>query len=190
MFIILSSNSKRQCACIQSDIFVSRFVHLQMQDPHFRTWGNDYYDFQSSCDMIHVRNPLLDLHIRTKYRGGFSAVSRIALRFGSDIFELDDAGDLWVNGLPAVAPLTLDGIYPVNSVATIWGSEVTVTLSGAQSIEFTARGIFGINIYISTLTDPISVKARELREHGRKLAGLKGTESPLLLFHHPGLQQD
>mmetsp|Transcript_19509 Transcript_19509/g.45441 ORF Transcript_19509/g.45441 Transcript_19509/m.45441 type:complete len:816 (+) Transcript_19509:488-2935(+) len=117
-------------------------------DPHFRTWSNEYYDFQSSCDMIHVRNSLLDLHIRTKYRGGFSAVSKLALRFTTDIMEMADDGSLALNGAPATAPFNLDGIYPVTSVVTGYGTEVTVLMSGGQSMLLTSRGRGGINIWI------------------------------------------
>ena len=99
--------------------------------------------------MIHVRNSLLDLHIRTTYRGGFSAVSRLALRFTTDIMEMSDDGSVWVNGALTAGAFVLDGIYPVNPVVTGSGdTEATVTLSGAQSILFTSRGRWGINIYI------------------------------------------
>eukprot|EP00535_Pseudo-nitzschia_heimii_P013497 CAMPEP_0197196758 /NCGR_PEP_ID=MMETSP1423-20130617/32524_1 /TAXON_ID=476441 /ORGANISM="Pseudo-nitzschia heimii, Strain UNC1101" /LENGTH=522 /DNA_ID=CAMNT_0042650571 /DNA_START=68 /DNA_END=1632 /DNA_ORIENTATION=+ len=133
---------KRNCTC-DSDCDSKEYG-----DPHFRTWGNNFYDFQRSCDMIHVRNSFLDFHIRTKYRGGFSAVTKLALRFTTDIMEMADDGSLALNGAPATAPFNLDGIYPVTSVVTGYGTEVTVLMSGGQSMLLTSRGRGGINIWI------------------------------------------
>ena len=32
--------------------------------PHFRTWDNHYYDFQSGCDTVLSKNDNMELHAR------------------------------------------------------------------------------------------------------------------------------
>ena len=121
-----------------------------ISDPHFKMWSGRRYDFQWECDMIHVRNSLLDLHIRTEYRGVWSAVSETALRFVTDILEVQQDGTVLVNGAPtASTSFLLDGTYMV-VVGPFTGPGkrvVTVALAGGQYIEFTTTD-FHINMYI------------------------------------------
>eukprot|EP00546_Thalassionema_frauenfeldii_P015975 CAMPEP_0178897448 /NCGR_PEP_ID=MMETSP0786-20121207/1753_1 /TAXON_ID=186022 /ORGANISM="Thalassionema frauenfeldii, Strain CCMP 1798" /LENGTH=1177 /DNA_ID=CAMNT_0020568001 /DNA_START=35 /DNA_END=3568 /DNA_ORIENTATION=- len=105
----------------------------EFPDPHFRTWNNDYYDFHGACDMIHVRNEVFELHIRTERRQRWSAVNRAALRFESDILEVLDDGSIFINGVkPTATLLVLDEIYPIETSS----NSVTVRMSGAQFIQF------------------------------------------------------
>lgn len=100
-------------------------------DPHFKTWNQEYYDFHGACDMIHVRNSLLELHIRTERFGRWSGVTHAALRIGSDTLEMQAGGVVLFNGV-ATTPGFIDSVYPVTQL----GGSVTVTLSGAQTIQF------------------------------------------------------
>ena len=113
-------------------------------------WSGRRYDFQWECDMIHVRNSLLDLHIRTEYRGVWSAISEAALRFNSDILEVRQDGTVLVNGVaPAGPPFSLDGTYNV-IIGPFTGTGtrvVTVVLAGGQYIEFRTTD-YHINLYI------------------------------------------
>lgn len=121
-------------------------------DPHFKMWNGRRYDFQWQCDMVHVTNSLLDLHIRTEYRGRWSAVAETALRFDTDILEVKQDGAVFLNGViyDVLLPLTLDGLYPVSiTPATAIGNKVVkVFLDAGQYIQFSTRGAGGINIYI------------------------------------------
>lgn len=132
------------CAC---DEDCDSIVH---GDPHIRMWSGMYYDFQWQCDMIHVRNSLLDLHIRTESRGpAWSAVTDTALRFTTDILEVSDIGTVKFNGVPTAAPfLIMDGIYNVNVTPFGSGKQVIVSLPGAQQIKYQTTGFGGVLIYI------------------------------------------
>jgi len=116
-------------------------------DPHFKTWNGDKYDFHGECDMIHVTNDHLDLHIRTQsiwsdeHSGnGWSGVVLAALRFDDDILEVNalEENAVSVNGDPVTLDtFTLDDVYPVQISTTNTGKKsVKVTMSGGQYIEF------------------------------------------------------
>jgi len=110
----------------------------QYPDPHFRTWSGTKYDYHGECDMVHVTNDHLDMHIRTKahhdHSNGFrwSTAVAAALRFDSDILEVFVNAPPTVNGNQVSSGFTLDGIYPVE----VTPKQVKVTLSGGQHIEF------------------------------------------------------
>lgn len=57
-------------------------------------WGNDWYDFQGGCDQIAIVNPILELQIRTRPRGGYSAITQVALfmKKSGEIFRIRDDG--------------------------------------------------------------------------------------------------
>jgi len=98
--------------------------------------------------MIHVRNSLLDLHIRTAYRGRWSAIETLALKIGADIMEVEQDGTVLINGA-APPPSPLLDTYAV-SIGPFLGTgrrTVTVLLDGGQYLEF-ATYDNNINIYI------------------------------------------
>lgn len=103
------------------------------------------YDFHGQCDMIHVTNDHLDLHIRTERRGVWSAVSQVALRFDSDILEVYENGTVLVNSAlqDSFESLLLDELYPVVKSGA---NSVTVSMSGAQSILFYYSSGSGVGI--------------------------------------------
>lgn len=115
----------------------------QYPDPHFSTWNQEHYDFHGACDMIYTRNGLLELHIRTQRFGRWSGVVRAALKLGSDIIDIGE-GKIIVNGAEqSPLPEFLDDVYPLET----FGSVVRVTLSGAQTIEFSGfKGVISVRM--------------------------------------------
>lgn len=76
-------------------------------DPHFRTWGGEWFDFQGECDLNFVHAPSfgkglgLDIHVRTKIRSDFSYIEAAAIKIGDDVFELGGWGEYLINGVDA-----------------------------------------------------------------------------------------
>ena len=109
-------------------------------------WNGEKYDFHNECDTIHVTNELLDLHTRTKSRGGWAEVTQVALKLEDDVLEVSEDSTAMINGVALTDSfeLLLDGVYPVtkNGLYTI------VSLPGAQSIVFRSSVFWGVRISI------------------------------------------
>jgi len=144
--ISLAPSCEKYLLCDENDVcFCSQYP-----DPHFMTWNGDRYDFHNECDMIHVTNDHLDMHIRTKalWKNGhyWSGVVQAALRFDDDILELNSLpgeNTVSLNGVPVTSDsFTLDDIYPVtNTFGKLKKSlrsteKVRVKMSGGQYIDF------------------------------------------------------
>lgn len=50
-------------------------------DPHFRTWDNIYYDYHGGVDLVLCNGNVVDVHIRTAARFGWSAIVGVAVHF-------------------------------------------------------------------------------------------------------------
>ena len=86
-------------------------------DPHFQSWGGQWYDFHGACDLVFLSNPSfqnglgLDIHIRTTARDDFSYIEAAAVKIGDDVLEVTGYGEYMVNGVDsAELPLTLGGL--------------------------------------------------------------------------------
>ena len=122
--------------------------------------------------MIHVRNEHLELHIRTESRGYWSAVSRVALRFDSEVMEVLLDGTILINGVqPATLPSTLDGIYPLE----VTSNAAKVLMSGGQYIE--------IRFYYNNLLVRIDAHGSDFFES----VGMAGTWNTFGLIGRDGI---
>jgi von Willebrand factor type D domain len=96
------------------------FDYITPLDPHFRTMDGTLYTFHGECDLVMATSSTfdaglgLDLHARTKMVTDWSLISNVALRIGDDIFEVENDGTHYLNGIRDVAfPITLAGKYIV-----------------------------------------------------------------------------
>ena len=76
-------------------------------DPHFQTWGGEWFDFHGECDLNFVHAPSfgkgigLDIHVRTKIRSDFSYIEAAAVKVGNDVVVFGGWGELVHNGVLA-----------------------------------------------------------------------------------------
>lgn len=76
-----------------------------MGDPHFLTWGQQWYDFHGICDLVFLSAPSfanglgLEIHIRTKARYQYSYIESAVIKIGDDILEVGSWGEHWFNGV-------------------------------------------------------------------------------------------
>jgi len=93
-------------------------------DPHLKTFSGHAYSYHGQCDMVLLQSREfssgagLDIHIRTtrvdKAKGvGYSYISGVAVKLGTDVLEVMDDGKLIVNGKPVSNPINFAG-YPIS----------------------------------------------------------------------------
>jgi len=83
------------------------FLIVDFLDPHFVTWYGSHFSYHGACDLVLVNNPRfasgkgLDVHVRTAHmlKDHFSYVSNAAVRVGTDVLEVIDNGNHFVNGV-------------------------------------------------------------------------------------------
>lgn len=73
-------------------------------DPHIKTWDGTYFDYHGGCDLVFIKHPLLNVHIRSEPRYGWASTSHAAVEISGDIFELDDECDMKRNGKSISSP--------------------------------------------------------------------------------------
>ena len=88
-----------------------------------KTFSGHAYSYHGQCDMVLLQSTEfssgagLDIHIRTtrvdKAKVGYSYISGVAVKLGSDILEVMDDGMLIVNGTPVSNPVNFAG-YPIS----------------------------------------------------------------------------
>eukprot|EP00526_Cylindrotheca_closterium_P008307 CAMPEP_0113651310 /NCGR_PEP_ID=MMETSP0017_2-20120614/27340_1 /TAXON_ID=2856 /ORGANISM="Cylindrotheca closterium" /LENGTH=835 /DNA_ID=CAMNT_0000563953 /DNA_START=15 /DNA_END=2522 /DNA_ORIENTATION=+ /assembly_acc=CAM_ASM_000147 len=136
-------------------------------DPHFKTWMNEHYEYHGQCDMVLTKDPDfadglgLEIQIRTKLVRFWSYIKSVAIRIGTDIFEvqggLSDDPQYWIN---------LEHNGPLLTTSTIGGFPVSITDidQGTKGIQ---RAIYTIDlslkypgqkIVISTLKEFVKVE--------------------------------
>jgi hypothetical protein len=100
--------------------------------------------------MIILRNHLMEIHIRTKRKIGWSDVVASAIRINNDVVEVDATGYYINYTKPSDAPSTIGGIYPF----IIDRDNVRIMLSGGQFIQlFFYSGIVRLNGHGSDFYD-------------------------------------
>lgn len=86
-------------------------------DPHFRTFNNQHFSFHGQCDLVLTRSKKsdLDIHLRTTRvhnpRADYSYISGAAVRIGQNVIEIDDRGNLIINGIGEVHSAGNDPLY-------------------------------------------------------------------------------
>ena len=125
-------------------------------DPHFQRWNQDKRDtFHGECDLVllHKENFAsshqdLDIHVRTTIKNdSWSYIESAAVKIGDDIVEVDEKGDLFING--AITELDYmddpfffrDG-YSVAKLDVKKTSSYVVDLAGRAVIVIKATGLF------------------------------------------------
>ena len=74
-------------------------------DPHIKTWGGRWMDYQGECDLVFLHAPDfrngtgLEIHVRTSIRYWYSYIESAALKIGNDILEVDSFGQYAFNGI-------------------------------------------------------------------------------------------
>ncbi|CAJ1947811.1 unnamed protein product [Cylindrotheca closterium] len=111
-------------------------------DPHFCTFNENCYAYHGVCDMVFLRNALVEIHIRTKSLGRrhWSSLSGIAMRIGNDTLEMDDNAYYYLNGeslASGAPPVALAGSFPFSVSSSGVGS---LQLSGGQFIQLSQFG--------------------------------------------------
>jgi hypothetical protein len=122
-------------------------------DPHFKTWHGDWYDYMGACDLKLLRAPefddgkALDIDIRTKIRMDYSFIESAALKIGDDVLEVSSWGQYYVNGVEgAEMPATISG-FPVTHNAPTKKIHI-----------FEVEVSRGEKIVLKTFKDMVSVK--------------------------------
>lgn len=87
-------------------------------DPHFKTFGNEWYDFHGACDLVLMSNPDfgngagLDVHIRTVVRYAYSYIQTAAIRVGGELIQISEYGEYVLNSVAnAATPYAMAGAY-------------------------------------------------------------------------------
>lgn len=93
-----------------------------LPDPHFKTFGNEWFDFHGQCDLVLLDIPNfeggvgLKVHIRTTVRASYSFIETAAIQIGEDVFEASSFGARSLNGVTDVElPAMISG-YPVTEI--------------------------------------------------------------------------
>lgn len=91
-------------------------------DPHFKTYGGDYFEFQGACDLVLADVPSfadskgLAIHLRTTSRYDYSYIESAAIKIGKEILEVSSFGQYILDGISnAEMPATLSGFNVVYS---------------------------------------------------------------------------
>lgn len=131
-------------------------------DPHFQRWNQDRRDsFHGECDLVLLqksdfagrRGVDLDVHVRTTIESkedAWSYIESAAVKIGSDILEVAENGNLYLNGLAVQLkstdePLLFhdDDDYSVSLHSNDKGaSSYIVNLAGRAVIRIKATGRF------------------------------------------------
>ena len=100
----------------QSRATISKLTSL-FKDPHFRTFNNQHFSFHGQCDLVLTRSKKsdFDIHLRTTRvhnpRADYSYISGAAVRIGQNVIEIDDRGNLIINGIGEVRSADNDPLY-------------------------------------------------------------------------------
>ena len=98
-----------------------------MTDPHFRSFDNQYFDFQSGCKVVAAQNDKIDIHLRLEKKSGYSAINAVGLNLetGATV-EIDETAAVIVNGGTPLSPgfgmLNLGGGYELYEYPSTGGN--------------------------------------------------------------------
>jgi hypothetical protein len=133
-------------------------------DPHFKTHDGTLYSFHGECDLVMAQSPSfsngvgLDVHARTEMIGNtWSLVSNAAVRIGNDIFEVNNNGTHFVNGIAnAILPAHLSSDFEIHYAEEIVKdgensirSWYTVELGNGEKVQITNyKKMISVNVEV------------------------------------------
>ena len=129
-------------------------------DPHFKTFGQEWFDFHGECDLVLVSAPNfskgigLNIHIRTTRRYDYSYIFSAAIQVGGDdggtVLQVSSYGEYMLDGVSnAEMPAVLSDLYPV--VYTTSGDTIKQHVFDVQLSR-------GQHVIIKSFKDLVSVK--------------------------------
>lgn len=151
-----------------------------MGDPHFLTWGQQWYDFHGICDLVFLSAPSfagglgLDIHIRTKARHQYSYIEAAVIKIGDDILEVGSWGEHWFNGVE-------NGVE--RAEFAFMGGSFPITYTEAKKSDKSIKNTFAIalddasdeSIVITNFKDMVAVKVQNAASAGFETSqGLMG----------------
>lgn len=174
-------------------------------DPHFSTWTREKFDFHGVCDLVLLKSPKIDIHIRTKKTRNSSYVHSAAVRVGDDILEVmggHDKNNFWLNKISgdATKPISLDGYtvsYKLLSAKSrqfvidlgtdghiklkTWNGMVSVTMDGGEIFNG-SLGLMGSYPEGKKMARDGNTVIDNVNEFGQEWQVHSGEES--MLFHN------
>jgi hypothetical protein len=114
-----------------------------IDDPHFRTWNNRWYDYMGECDLTFIDAPnfsedaAMRINIRTKARYDYSFIESAVIQIGDDTMEVGAWGEYFINGVEgARLPKTLAGYQVTRVVESEKITRIYVHIADDETIEF------------------------------------------------------
>ncbi len=139
-----------------------------IKDPHFKTFDKQLFSYHGQCDMVLTSSKSynngsgLDVHVRTTrvdndhINLSYSYISGAAVKIGSNIFEVNEDGDLIINGETSTP----------NAV---------MVFEGLQSITKQTKGTKKrISVYTFDLGDDKNIKIRVNDKNGMLFVDVNG----------------
>jgi hypothetical protein len=110
---------------------------------------NQYYDYHGGCDMILVKNSLIEIHIRTKINQVglyiWSVITGVAIKIGNDVLEMQEMPSTYfVNTVPSLLPPAVVGGNPVSAYGP---NGFAINLGVGQLIRVSSYG-YGMTVEI------------------------------------------
>jgi len=130
-------------------------------DPHLKTWTGRVYDFHGECDLLLAKSVVFgkglgfEAQIRTDIRDDWSFISRVAVKIGEDVFEVQSGGLYLINGVESadLKTTTLAGFQ----VRKHGGKKDNGTVRARFHVNMKRQGVLEIKVY----NEFVSVLIRE-----------------------------
>lgn len=114
-----------------------------VEDPHFRTWNQKWYDYMGEGDLTFVDAPYFSpdaamrINIRTKARYDYSYIESAVMQIGDETLEVGSWGEYFLNGVEgARLPKTIGGFPVTRTVESEKVTRFQVILGDEEIIEF------------------------------------------------------
>jgi len=145
-------------------------------DPHLKTWTGRVYDFHGECDLLLAKSLAFgnglgfEVQIRTDIRDDWSFISRVAVKIGEDLMEVQSGGLYSINEVEE-ADLKTTNLAGFK-VRKHGGEKDNGTVKTRFHINLEEHGILEIKVY----NEFVSVLIREVKaEDFHDSVGLMGT---------------
>lgn len=140
-------------------------------DPHFVTWGGDFYDYHGICDLLFLESQAnnLTVHLRTEKKYHYSYISSAAIKINDDIFEFGSWGQVIANGVY----LADDTDLPT----TFGGHPMTLTRSNKNDHIYSIDLGDETGLEVKTYKEMVAVRVLGSSEKFMDAKGLMGSPS-------------